>query len=204
MAQNNQEQEAKFFLSRRERLPARLEQLGARLVHARVFESNLRFDLPDGSLAQKRQVLRLRQDERIRLTYKGPADPSAEVAARPEIEVEVSHFENVRALLEALGYRVVVMYEKYRTTYQLGGCEVTLDEMPYGDFAEIEGPDAAAIQAVAAQLGLDWSARCLESYLALFERLRGAGLQAANLSFSEVTRRASAAELGLRPADAEE
>ena len=53
---------------------------------------------------------------------------------------EVSSFDNAKALLEALGYRVSVMYEKYRTTYDWGGCEVTLDEMPYGDFAEIEGP----------------------------------------------------------------
>jgi adenylate cyclase class 2 len=142
MAQDNQEQEAKFFLTRLPALEVRLKDAGARLKHARVFESNLRFDLPDGSLTRQRQVLRLRQDERIRLTYKGPMEAGREVSARTEIEVEVSSFDNTRVLLEALGYRVSVMYEKYRTTYDLGSCEVTLDEMPYGDFAEIEGPGA--------------------------------------------------------------
>lgn len=202
MAQDNLEQEAKFFLTRLPALEIRLKETGARLKHGRVFESNLRFDLPDGGLTRQRQVLRLRQDERIRLTYKGPMEAGREVSARTEIEVDVSSFDNTRALLEALGYRVSVMYEKYRTTYALGDCEVTLDEMPYGDFAEIEGPGVAAIQAVAGQLGLDWSARSLESYLALFDRLRQAGLQAENLSFAEVTQKVSAEALGLRPADA--
>ncbi len=202
MAQDNQELEAKFFLSRPLALEERLKQNGARLKHARVFESNLRFDLPDGSLARRRHVLRLRQDERIRLTFKGAMALGQEVSDRAEIEVEVSNFEHTRQLLEALGYRVSVMYEKYRTTYELGGCEVTLDEMPYADFAEIEGPGAPAIQAVAKTLGLDWSARSLDSYLGFFERLRQAGrLQAKNLSFAEVTQKFPAEAFGLHPAD---
>lgn len=203
MAQDNLEQEAKFFLTRRPAFEERLKANGARLKHARVFESNLRFDLPDGSLTRQRHVLRLRQDERVRLTFKGPQGTGSEVSDRTEIEVEVSSFDNTRALLEVLGYQVSVMYEKYRTTYDLGGCEVTLDEMPYGDFAEIEGPGAAVIQAVAGQLGLDWSARSLDSYLAFFDRLRQSGrLQAKNLSFDEVTQKVPAEAFGLRPADA--
>src|SRR5512138_679172 len=142
MAQDNQELEVKFFLAGRDALEARLRAAGARLKHPRVFESNLRFDRPDGSLARQRQVLRLRQDERVRVTFKGPAAAGQDVSDRAEIEFEASSFDNARALLEALGYRVSVMYEKYRTTYELGGCEVTLDELPYADFAEIEGPGA--------------------------------------------------------------
>ena len=43
-------------------------------------------------------------------------------------------FEAARRLLEALGYRLTVMYEKYRTTYHLRHLIVVLDEMPYGEF----------------------------------------------------------------------
>jgi len=202
MAENNLEQEAKFYISNLPALETRLQGKAAVLKHPRVFESNLRFDLPDGSLSAARQVLRLRQDERIRLTFKGAMDLAREVTSRTEIEFEVSSFESARALLEALGYRVNVMYEKYRTTYTLGGCEVTLDEMPYGSFAEIEGPDAAAIRQVAQSLGLQWAARSSESYLMLFSRLRQAGLAAQNLSFSEVTRRYPPQAFGLEAADA--
>jgi adenylate cyclase class 2 len=201
MAQDNQEQEAKFMISDRAALQAKLLALGAELKHARVFESNLRFDLPDGSLSARRLVLRLRQDERARLTLKGPAETGTEVTTRSEIEFEVSSFDNARALLEALGYRLSVMYEKYRTTYALGGCEVTLDEMPYGDFAEIEGPGAAAIRAVADLLGLAWETRTAESYLMLFARLLAAGLSAQNLSFAEVTQKFPPEAFGLKASD---
>lgn len=202
MAQDNFEQEAKFYIANLPGLQVRLEHAGAELKHPRVFESNLRFDLPDGSLTRKGQVLRLRQDERARLTYKGPAEFGHEVTARPEIEFEVSSFENARVLLEALGYTVSVIYEKYRTSYTLGGCEVTLDEMPYGDFAEIEGPDAPAIQVVAGQLKLNWAARTSDSYLMLFSRLRLAGLvQAQHLTFTEVQHKFPAEAFGLKAAD---
>ena len=202
MAQDNQEQEAKFYIANLPALQAKLQALGAHLKQARVFESNLRFDLPDASLTGKRQVLRLRQDERARMTFKGPMESGAEVSSRPEIEFEVSSFENAKALLEALGYRVSVMYEKYRTTYEWGGCEVTLDEMPYGDFAEIEGPGAGAIRTVANTLGLAWAARSSESYLMLFARLRQSGLAAQNLSFQEVKEKYPPAAFGLNAADA--
>jgi adenylate cyclase, class 2 len=202
MAENNYEQEAKFYITDLRALEAKVQALQGVLSHPRVFELNLRFDMPDGSLTGKRQVLRLRQDERARLTFKGPADAMKEISSRPEIEFEVSSFENARALLEALGYRVSVMYEKYRTTYALGGCEVTLDELPYGHFAEIEGPDVPAIQKVANLLRLKWETRSQESYLQLFNRLRQAGLSAQNLSFREVTQQFPAGDFGLSPADA--
>ena len=52
-----------------------------------------------------------------------------------------------------------MLYEKYRTTYSLGDVLVTLDEMPYGHFSEIEGPNAARLQEIAESLWLDWSLR---------------------------------------------
>jgi adenylate cyclase class 2 len=199
---NNQEQEVKFYLADRSSFEQRLRRMGAEQVHPRTFESNLRFDTADGALLRARQVLRLRQDEVVRLTYKGPAMPGQEVSVRAEIEFEVSSFANARAFLEALGYRVSVEYEKYRTTYNLANVEVVLDELPFGDFAEIEGPDGPAIQAAAAALGLDWEARCAESYLGLFSSLRASqGLDAQNLTFKEVKQKYSAESFGLKAAD---
>ena len=201
-ATNNQEQEAKFYLLNRAALEERLKALGAQQRSQRTFESNLRFDTPDGALTRARQVLRLRQDERIRLTYKGPQETGRAVSVRPEIEFEASSFENARAFLEALGYQVSIRYDKYRTTYDLMGVEVVVDEMPFGDFAEIEGPGGAAIQKAARALGLDWEARSIESYLGLFYRLRNEqGLTAQNLTFEEVTQKYPPEAFGMRAAD---
>jgi adenylate cyclase class 2 len=196
MTKNEVEIEAKFFLRDLPGLEDRLRQGGAQLISERVHETNLRFDRPDGSLTRAHQVLRLRQDTRAVLTFKGPAKLDAEVAERQEIEVVVSDLGRARRLLEALGYRVSVMYEKFRTTYRLEEMEIVLDEMPYGNFCEIEAPDAEHIRTAAPRLGLDWDARISMSYLALFEQVKqNLALEAQDLSF------AAFAELTILPRD---
>ena len=184
MAKSDQELEVKFFLPDLTTLRARLEAAGAQLVQPRVHEINLRFDTPAGDLASGYRVLRLRQDAEARLTYKGPGELVDGVRSRQELEFSVSDFDTARKFLEALGYQVSVMYEKYRATYALEGVLVTLDEMPYGNFAEVEGPDGASIRQTAAALGLDWERRILDSYIMLFDRLRERlGLAFRDLSF---------------------
>ncbi len=169
------ETEAKFFVRNLGAVQARLEKLGARLLQPRILETNLRFDLPDGSLRQGGRVLRLRRDGSARLTYKGPSETVEGVLSRAEIEVEVGDFDTTLCLLESLGYRVVATYEKYRQVYSLdlekSGFHVFLDELPYGDFVEIEGETAEAVLTAANRLGLDPKAAIPAGYLALFEAL---------------------------------
>jgi adenylate cyclase class IV len=45
------------------------------------------------------------------------------------------------AILEALGYRPALIYEKRRETWHLAGAVVVIDELPFGLFAEIEGEE---------------------------------------------------------------
>jgi len=203
MHNSGQEIEAKFYLGNLAALEQKLRSLEAELISPRVLETNLRFDLPDGSLTAARQVLRLRRDAVARLTFKGPAQPGETVSMRREIEFEVSDFQAARQFLEALGYRVSIFYEKYRTTYALNGCEVVLDELPYGMFAEIEAVNAEAIFNTAKRLGLDWDARIADSYLGLFSRLKAAvGLEAENLAFDELAGwHGDLSAIGLRRAD---
>ncbi len=172
MSSSNQEIEVKFYVRSLPALAARLQQLGAAVTQTRVWERNLRFDTPDGNLRRASRVLRLRQDTAARMTYKGPGRIIDGVQHRAEIELTVESLDQARALLEALGYQVSMAYEKYRTTYSIGGTLVTLDELPYGSFVEIEGPTSEAIAQVAGSLKLNWEARINESYAALFDRTR--------------------------------
>jgi len=172
MTKSDQELEVKFYLTDLSTLRSHLEAAGAQLVQPRVHEINLRFDTPSAALSRGYRVLRLRQDNEARLTYKGPGELVDGVRSRQELEFTVSDFGTARHFLEALGYVVSVMYEKYRTTYQLDAVLVTLDEMPYGFFAEIEGPDGVSIRKAAEVLGLEWERRILDSYIMLFDRLR--------------------------------
>lgn len=203
MSYPNTELEVKFYIYDLGELEERIKALGAKLVQPRTLEYNLRFDNHKGELARSYQVLRLRRDTANRLTYKGPGVLLDGVRLRKEIEFEVSDFDNARALIEALGYRVSMIYEKYRAVYELDGVLITLDEMPYGNFAEIEGPDAASIQAVNQQLGLDWGARILDSYAMLFQIVcRKLGLTFRDLTFENFAATGvTTVNLGVRPAD---
>lgn len=203
MAETENEIEVKFLISDLTHMEIRIQALGGKLVQPRVLETNLRFDTPEGDLSRNHQVLRLRRDQHARLTYKGAAQVNRTVSVRQEIEVEVSNFEETQRLLEALGYKPFMLYEKYRTTYSLGGVLVTLDELPYGHFSEVEGPNAKRLQETAESLWLDWSLRSIESYSALFERVKAnCDWTMQNLSFDEFAEKSVTPEnLGLRFAD---
>jgi adenylate cyclase, class 2 len=187
MAESEQEIETKFFIRDLASMIIRLHALGAQLTRQRVLETNLRFDTPDNTITRARQVLRLRRDETAVLTFKGPNQATDRVSNRQEIEFMVSDFETARRFLEALGYQVLVVYEKYRTTYNLDNLVIAVDEIPFENFIEIEGPDPDGIENAARLLKLDWHDRSTASYLSLFYQFRAArGLSARNLTFHEL------------------
>ena len=167
-----EEIEAKFFVTNLTTLRAKLIGLGAEVKQERVYEQNLRFDTPRMALSAEKKVLRLRQDEKVRLTFKGPGYLQDSVLVRPEFEVEVSDFAQTRQILEGLGYQVYSLYEKYRETLTLDGVDVMLDEMPYGSFVELEGPSTQSVKALAAKLGLDFEKRIVLSYMVLFDHFK--------------------------------
>ena len=161
-----------------------LEAAGAMLVKPRVFERNVRYDSADGSLMAAGIVLRLRQDEAVKLTYKADASVERGIVSRFEAEVEVSDFKTMDVILRRLGYVVALVYEKYRATYELDGAEIVLDELPYGNFTEIEG-DAATIERVVEALGLRGCRRMSGSYIDIFWDVKARlGLVARDCSFA--------------------
>lgn len=168
----DQELEVKFYVENLDRIRNRLDGLGAELVQPRLMEINLRFDTLGRDLTQSGQALRLRQDSAARLTYKGPSSSDEGVRVRREIEFVVSDFDSASSFLEALGYGVMLIYEKYRTVYKHEGVLVSLDELPYGHFVEIEGEIPSKIHRVNDLLKLNWDNRIYESYTVLFERFR--------------------------------
>ncbi len=176
------ETEIKLFVPDLAPLPARIAAAGGTLAAPRVREHNIRYDSPDANLSQQGTVLRLRSDSRTRLTYKGVPQTADGVVTRLEAEVTVDDFEKMDFILRRLGFTPYTIYEKYRTTYQLGEVEIVLDEMPYGSFVEIEGP-APAIHAAMDSLDLNACVSIKTSYLGLFAHMR----QALNLPFNDLT-----------------
>ncbi|TAK14814.1 MAG: class IV adenylate cyclase [Anaerolineae bacterium] len=202
MQDSDVELEVKFWVRNLGGVENRLKDLGAVLVQPRTLERNWRFDNAEGQFARERKVLRLRQDTAATLAFKGPPEPNSLISSRTEIEVQVNDPHSAKRMLEALGFRVSWVYEKYRTTFRLNEVNVMLDELPFGDFVEIEGPDSDSIFASAGELKLLRECRILESYSQIFRRVQGSGAEQANLTFDSFKgRSADLTLLGYASAD---
>ncbi|QJT08282.1 class IV adenylate cyclase [Oceanidesulfovibrio marinus] len=138
----------------------------------RWMERNLVFDDADRSLRRKGVLLRLRQDRNSVLTLKQPpAEEQEDVKVFHEHETIVQDFEAMRAILGGLGYTVAFRYEKVREEWAAGEVHVCLDEMPFGQFVELEG-ERVAILALARELGLSLDTSTTATYHALNQAWR--------------------------------
>lgn len=173
MTADQLEVEVKFFITDLARIRDVLLEIEGKLVTPRIFERNIRFDTAWDSLMHQGKLLRLRQDRAVRLTYKGEPKEAidSEVRIREELEIVLNDFDTAASILEKVGLEPRQIYEKYRETFHVRSVEVVLDEMPFGDFVELEG-DASNIREVADSLNLDWNKRILSNYLTLMSRLK--------------------------------
>lgn len=118
-------------------LTAKLGELGAAFSYE-TFEENYlhRGGLLDGRNA----VLRLRKtDARTILTYKEKVETDDDFKHQIEFETEVSDVDATESIIEKLGYKLSVIYEKHRKSWHMDNVEVVLDELPFGYYMEIEG-----------------------------------------------------------------
>jgi adenylate cyclase class 2 len=99
-----------------------------------------------------------------------------------ELEISLDDGDTMDAILNALGFQAVQVYEKWRETYRWQKATVCVDTMPFGIFMEIEG-EKDAIVSTAKELGLVWEHRILTNYLAIFDVLK----KKENLNFHDVT-----------------
>jgi adenylate cyclase, class 2 len=134
-------------------LRRRLKEAGAEGEGTAEFEENVIYTGP--GLDPARRVLRLRRKGgRAVFTFKERDLSGSPIKRQREEETEVSDAGALAAILEALGYRPVLVYEKRRETWRVAGAEVVIDELPFGLYVEIEG-DEARITEAEKLLGLD-------------------------------------------------
>lgn len=181
---NNLEVEVKFLVADLAAVRERLLAVGGQLDKPRIYEHNIRYDNAWEGLLRRGMLLRLRQDKIARLTFKGipPEEIESEAKVREELEIEVGDFATTAAILERIGFEQRQVYEKYRETFCLGEVEVVLDEMPFGNFVELEGEEEY-IREAADVLQLDWDKRILANYLALMSQMK----ERYNLPFDDLT-----------------
>ena len=174
--------EAKLKVDSLEEVEHRLGDRGASVV-SKTTQTDFYFDSASGALTRSDRALRLRIEreegtEQCQVTYKG-ARQADDFKKRPEINLNVGSAEAAVSLLDALGYRRSLAFNKRRHLWRLGPCEVALDELPLiGVFVEIEGPNSDEIAGVQRRLGLCDRPHVMDSYASLIaDRLSQLGLQ---------------------------
>ena len=122
-----------------------LEEIGA-AFEGEDFEENILFS--NRELIEQKGVLRVRktQDKTI-LTFKKRVQNEFAVKQNTEYETEVADFAEIVGIIESLGFRRALIYEKRRKTWKFRAVEIVIDELPFGDFMEIEGAVMAIAEA---------------------------------------------------------
>ncbi len=95
-----------------------------------------------GVLDERGAVLRLRKTgDKTMLTYKEKVndEEASEFKHKIEFETPVGDVAATENIIEKLGYKLSLVYEKHRKAWHLGEVEVVLDELPFGCYMEIEG-----------------------------------------------------------------
>jgi adenylate cyclase class 2 len=161
------EKKYRLLPEQREALSRRLRQVGA-VLEGKEFEENTLY--AGGNLDARRQVLRLRRvgDAAI-LTFKEKHASESAIRRHREEETRVEDAAVMSEILEALGYKPALVYEKCRATWHVRQTEVVIDELPFGLFVEIEGEEKE-IEEVERLLDLSSAEAEMSSYPELTRR----------------------------------
>ena len=163
--------EVKFALRDRKELVRKLHELGGQRLYQETFEDNIVLDRR-GELRTKGSMLRVRKFGRYALaTYKGPLAFDGGVKTREEVQTGVESFELAIQLFDALGYKPVFRYQKFREVWRVQEVEVVLDRTPIGEYFEIEGP-MEVIRTVAESLGFSMETGIRQTYADLYRMHR--------------------------------
>ena len=151
----------------REQILAKLKDSGAQFA-GEDFETNVIFT--GGILSLKEAVLRLRTTQtKTVLTYKESLPSASQAKRRTEHETVVTNADAMNQIILSLGYKPGLIYEKRRQTWHFETVEITVDDLPFGFYLEIEGAETDIFDAET-KLNLTNLTHENESYPALTRR----------------------------------
>jgi len=166
-----QEIEVKFPLRDRAALIRKLQDIGGTRLYAETFEDNIVLDRR-GELKTKGALLRVRKFGKYSLiTYKGPMSIDGGIKSREEVQTGVESFELAIELLDAVGFKPVFRYQKFREVWRLSDVEIVLDRTPIGEYFEIEGP-IDLIRSISSELGMNMDQAIRQTYADLYRQAR--------------------------------
>lgn len=139
--------EKKFILSagQSESVIENLKQFGAKYV-GEDLEENILY--ASRVLETKNAILRIRKIKgKTVLTYKQQIENDSNIKHQTEFETVVEKADELEHIVEALGLEKILIYEKRRQIWSFRQVEIVLDELPFGQYMEIEGSITAIAEA---------------------------------------------------------
>jgi adenylate cyclase class 2 len=139
--------EKKYRLTeaQREEVLERLSEIEASF-EGEDFEENILYR--GGILDEKRAVLRVRKiGDKAILTFKQRIQNQFDTKHQIEHETSVDDPQEIENIIENLGFKKRLIYEKRRKTWHFRNVEIVVDELPFGLFMEIEGSITAIAEA---------------------------------------------------------
>jgi len=134
-----QEIEVKFPLHDRNELVRKLHEIGAQRLYPETFEDNIVLDRR-GELRTRARCCACASSASTPSPPQGAMSIEGGVKSREEVQTGVESFELAIQIFDALGFKPVFRYQKFREVWRLREVEVVLDRTPIGDYFEIEGP----------------------------------------------------------------
>jgi len=165
MTHENKEIEIKVKIDNINEFEEKIKCLQPQVVDE-VFQRTIRFDTSDGDLEKKGIFVRVRSGLENTWTVKKKIEKISDedkYFQRNEWELNINDIDTVRQMLLALGFDSEFIMEKYRKKFILPKAEITIDRLPFGNFAEIEA-DKDEIDRLTNILGINQSERITVSY----------------------------------------
>ena len=150
---------------------SKLKKLGAKKIFEGIV-SGMTFKSGNPNWDTDKQMLRLRQEgDNFFLCLKSKLNIKSKAKVRDEIEVEINDLNNMKLILEKLGFSKQNQNTKYRTSYKLKNSRIEIEECkPFTPFLEIEAPNLKEIKKIVELLGFtmkdtkNWTLKDLFEY----------------------------------------
>jgi len=178
------EKEIKIPLENLDNFLAVLNSRGAKFL-GKGFQRTIRMDRDDLSLEHEKKFLRVRSGSKNVVTLKAKiAKENKNIFERMEIETEIKEPDKMLAILSELGFTKQFIMEKYRAEWKYKKVDITVDEMPFGFYVELEGEEDD-IYEMAKELGLDSNNKIIVTYWDIFaDYNKENGLSGDNIIFT--------------------
>ena len=162
-------QEMRFSVKRSElaQIRARIIKAGGELVVPRARQTSIIYDDSLRSVQVQDARLCLEAGKKYSISYERSLSRGG-VRQGLVLGATVSSMEQMKKILQRIGFRPVSRYACYQTCWGVGLVRATLKEFSFGQFLEING-DAKAIIRTARELGFDIKNCINDSYESIYQ-----------------------------------